>query len=159
MKPLINIKKIDKFDEYDHGSFHGKYALISDNIGASKLGYNLTVVPPGKKSCPFHNHQINEEMFLILEGRGLLRFGEKTYPVEKYDIIACPAGGREVAHQLLNTGENDLRYLALSTREPYEICEYPDSNKILSLVGDNANKKLRHISSAENSLDYFDGEE
>jgi len=29
--------------------------------------------------------------------------------------IACPTGGPEVAHQLINTGATTIRYLALST--------------------------------------------
>lgn len=158
MKPIININDLDKFEEHEHDSFQGKYAMIGDMIGATKLGYNLTIVSPGKKSCPFHNHHINEEMFLILEGNGILRFGDKEYSVKANDIIACPSGGREVAHQLLNTGDSELKYLALSTKEQYEICEYPDSDKILSMVGDYSNRKLTHISNAENSLDYFEGE-
>ncbi len=159
MKPLINLDELDKFNELNKGSFRARHAVVSDLLGAVRLGYNVTIVPPGKKACPFHNHQVNEEMFFILSGEGLLRFGEKEYPVKTHDIIACPPGGREVAHQLINTGTADLKYLALSTRDPYEICEYPDSNKILSMVGDYRNKKLRHIARADDSVDYFDGEE
>jgi uncharacterized cupin superfamily protein len=36
-------------------------------------------------------------MFLILEGEGELRFGDKRYPIRKHDVIACPPGGPEVA--------------------------------------------------------------
>ena len=78
----------------------------------------------------FHNHHINEEMFLILEGEGTLRYGTKTYKIKKNDIIACPAGGKEEAHQILNTSDHDLQYLCLSTNLPCDICEYPDSNKM-----------------------------
>lgn len=54
-------------------------------------------------------------MFLILEGEGELRFGDERYPIRKYDVIACPTGGPEVAHQIINTGATTMRYLALST--------------------------------------------
>ena len=46
---------------------------------ARKLGYNLTVLPPGKAQCPFHSHRGEEEMFLILEGEGELRFGDQRH--------------------------------------------------------------------------------
>ena len=46
-------------------------------------------------------------------------------------MIACPTGGPEVAHQIINTGSVDLRYLALSNLVDIEACEYPDSNKII----------------------------
>ena len=45
------------------------------------------------------------------------------------DIIACPPGGPETAHQILNTGNEELRYLAVSTKPSPEICDYPDSGK------------------------------
>jgi len=30
---------------------------------AQKLGYNVTVVPPGKRAFPFRHHRANAEMF------------------------------------------------------------------------------------------------
>jgi uncharacterized cupin superfamily protein len=111
MKPVINLDELDVVSEED-GPFAGKYGVIGERIGAQKLGYNLTICPPGKKVCPFHNHRVDEEMFFILEGEGLLRFGDKEYPLRKHDIVACPAGGPDVAHQIVNTGKTDLKYLA-----------------------------------------------
>jgi uncharacterized cupin superfamily protein len=70
-------------------------------------------------------------MFLILEGEGELRFGSERYPIRKDDVIACPTGGPEVAHQIINTGTTTMRDLALSTVVDVEACEYPDSQKIL----------------------------
>ena len=64
-------------------------------------------------------------MFFILEGEGELRFGDERYPIRKHDVIACPPGGPEVAHQIINTGATTMRYLALSTRDEADICEYP----------------------------------
>ena len=159
MKPLINLEDIIEFEEHEHGSFIGKYADIGEKIGANQLGYNLTIVPPGKKSCPFHNHHVNEEMFLILEGNGLLRFGKEEYKLMKNDIIACPNGGRSVAHQIINNSNTDLKYLALSTNKNPEICEYPDSDKIISTVGNYENLKLRHIAKASESHNYYDDED
>lgn len=93
-------------------------------------------------------------MFLILEGTGTLRFGEKEYPIKKHDIIACPPGGRDVAHQIINTSNSELRYLCLSTNEPYDICEYPDSNKVMSFVSG----EFEHISKVDQKVDYYEGE-
>lgn len=51
MKPIINLDELE-FQGRDHGSFGTRHATVGDKIGAKKLGYNVTVVPPGKKSFP-----------------------------------------------------------------------------------------------------------
>jgi uncharacterized cupin superfamily protein len=84
--------------------FAAKTGAISARIGARKLGYNITAVPPGKRAAPFHNHPAKEEMFFVLQGSGDVRIGEARYPIRKGDIIACLEGGKETAHQIINTG-------------------------------------------------------
>ena len=57
-------------------AFEARLGAIGVHLGAQKLGYRLTIVPPGKKAWPYHNHYVNEEMFVILDGSGLFRYGE-----------------------------------------------------------------------------------
>ena len=158
MKPLMNLDEVQFDDVEDNGLFTSRRGKISDHIGARKLGYNLTVLPPGKAQCPFHNHHAEEEMFLILEGEGELRFGTERYPIRQHDVIACPPGGPEVAHQIINTGTAPLRYLALSCLAEVETCEYPDSGKILIVAGPRGAREVRKIFRAESSVDYYDRE-
>jgi uncharacterized cupin superfamily protein len=131
MKPFMNLSEAGFDDIEESGFYTSKRATISDLIGAKKLGYNLTELPPGKAQCPFHSHHAEEEMFLILEGEGELRFCEERHPIRKHDVIACPTGGAEVAHQIINTGTTTIQYLALSNLADVEACEYPDSQKVM----------------------------
>lgn len=157
-KPLINLDEVEFDDVEDNDYYTSRRARFSAAIGASKLGYNLTELPPGKSQCPFHSHRVEEEMFLILEGEGELRFGDQRYPIRKHDVIACPTGGPEVAHQIINTGKTALRYLALSTVADVEVCEYPDSQKI-GVFGDTpATAGLRGLFRSASAVDYYDGE-
>lgn len=158
MKPVINLDELDNYQENNNGPYQEKYAPVSEKIGARNLSYSVSIVPPGKKVCPFHNHRITEEMFLVLEGRGTLRYGDKEFPIKKHDVIACPPGGWDVAHQIINTSDSDIKYFCLSTNEPFDICEYPDSNKVLSTVGPAASRTFTHISRLDMTVDYFDGE-
>lgn len=143
--------------------YEARMGLIAPLIGARQLGYNLTSVPPGKRAFPFHNHCVNEEMFFVIEGEGEVRIGEETFPLRKGDIVACPAGGKETAHQIINTGDAELKYLAVSTKLSPEIAEYPDSGKFgvlaeLSVTDDGAPRTFRYIGREELSLDYWEGE-
>jgi len=97
-------------------------------------------------------------MFLIIEGEGEVRFGDKRYPIRKHDAIACPPGGPEVAHQIINTGRTTMRYIALSTLSEVDACEYPDSQKVLVVTGQRADDGSRKIFRAENTVDYDDRE-
>jgi uncharacterized cupin superfamily protein len=158
VKPVMNLDEVVFDDVEENGLYTSSRGQISDHIGAAKLGYNLTVLPPGKAQCPFHCHHGEEEMFLILEGEGELRFGDKRYPIRKHDVIACPTGGADTAHQIINTGTTTMRYLALSNIVDVETCEYPDSQKILVAAGRRGERGLRKIFRAESTVDYYDRE-
>lgn len=127
--PILNIDDLE-FQEWSHGErFDARLGAIGQRVGAQKLGYNLTVLAPGKAAFPFHCHRVNEEMFFVLDGNGEIRIGENRHQIKTGDVIACPPGGPESAHQIVNTSDEDLRYLAVSTQETPEIAEYPDSKK------------------------------
>lgn len=142
---LEHFKQGDLFESYS--------ARIGPLIGAKDLGYGYDVVPAGKRSCPFHSHRGEEEMFFILSGTGTLRFGNETRKIRAGDVICCPTGGPESAHQIINDSDSDLAYLSVSTMMPAEICEYPDSGKIGAFGGG-----LRHMTRADDSVDYWTGE-
>ncbi len=157
-KPVMNLDEAVFDDVEENGLYTSRRATIGDHIGAKNLGYNLTVLPPGKAQCPFHCHHGEEEMFFILEGEGELRFGDDRFPIRRHDVIACPPGGPEVAHQIINTGTTTMRYLALSTRVAIDACEYPDSGKVSVFAGKRGERKLRKIFRAESTVDYYDRE-
>ncbi len=155
-KRVVNIDQL----ELEHFEKGDKFACdavrIGPVIGARDLGYSYDVVPPGKRSCPFHSHRAEEEMFFIVKGTGTLRYGSETRKVRAGDFICCPTGGPETAHQLVNDSDADLAYISVSTMMPAEICEYPDSNKIGAFgVGE---KRLRHMTHPESNVDYWKDE-
>ena len=160
-KPIINIADVElqprppQFAPTGAAAqrFDARVGQIGRQIGAKKLGYNLTAVPPGKRAYPFHNHRLNEEMFCILEGRGEVRIGAETFPIRAGDFIACPPGGPELAHQIVNTGTAELKYLAVSTMQGPEVCEYPDSGKIGVLAD-----SIRYVNRSDSQVGYWEGE-
>lgn len=142
--------------------FEAKMGFISPRIGAAKLGYNVTAVPSGKRAFPFHSHLANEEMFFVLHGTGEIRIGANRFAIRSGDVIACPAGGPETAHQIINTGEEELRYLAVSTAVSPEVAEYPDTGRFGVLAnlppGPGGARRLAFVGREGQSLDYWEGE-
>ncbi|TCS99088.1 putative cupin superfamily protein [Tepidimonas ignava] len=130
-------------------------APVGRMLGARQLGYNVTVIAPGKRAYPYHCHTVNEEMFFVIEGQGEVRIGGQTYAIRRGDVIACPAGGPETAHQIVNTGTAELKVLAVSTAGTPEVCHYPDTGKFGVLDPEHG---FAYMGRAEGSLDYWEGE-
>jgi uncharacterized cupin superfamily protein len=162
-RPILNLSELE-FRDHGHGErFQAKLGAIGVKIGAQKLGYNLTVLPPGKRAFPLHHHRVNEEMFFVLEGEGEVRFGPERYPIKQGDFIACPPGGAEHAHQIVNTSSAELRYLAVSTKLTPELVEYPDTGKfgIMAEVmkpGEAKPEIFRFVGRPDVQVDYWEGE-
>ena len=150
------VRNIDelKLEHFEQGEkFACDAVRIGPLLGAKDLGFSYDVVQPGKRSCPFHSHRAEEEMFFIVSGIGTLRYGNETRKVRAGDFICCPTGGPETAHQLINNSNAALAYISVSTKLPAEVCEYPDSGKIGGFGGG-----LRHMTHTADHVDYCKGE-
>jgi uncharacterized cupin superfamily protein len=160
-RPILNVHELElqprppqmRPDGAAAEKFDARMGPLGQILGAKKLGYNVTAIPPGKRAYPFHNHHVNEEMFYVIAGRGEVRIGDVSYEICEGDVIACPAGGKETAHQLVNTGDTELKVLAVSTQLEPDICEYPDSGKFGVLSQD-----FRYLGRQDVANGYWEGE-
>ena len=132
-------------------------ARLAVGTAARQLGASVDILPPGKRSCPYHLHHAQEEMFIVVQGSGTLRVAGQMLPITAGDVMFLPAGP-EYPHQIINTSDAPLHYLSISTMQPLEICEYPDSNKHGVWVdrGGSTVFEARHRHGGD--LDYWDGE-
>ncbi len=153
---VINIDELN-LEPFTQGEkFASAGARIGPILGAKDLGYSYDVIPAGKISCPFHSHCAEEEMFFIVHGTGTLRYGNEQRKVRAGDFIACPTGGAETAHQIINDSDAPLAYISVSTKMPAEVCEYPDSGKIGAYGRDGDG--LKHMTERHSHVDYWKGE-
>jgi uncharacterized cupin superfamily protein len=160
IKPIVNLADIP-LEAEEHGKrFAVATGEVGEALGLSVLGCMLHVVPLGKIAFPFHRHHGCDEMFLILSGTGEYRIADERLPVHAGDCLGAPAGG--AAHQIINTGTEELRYLGFSNNGPADLVEYPDSGKIGTRIG----AKGVHFKDVTFSvrgrlvpMDYWDGEE
>lgn len=119
-------------------------------LGSTTTGLQHVTVAPGKESAPLHCHSLEEEIFVVLDGDGVVVLDDsQEIPVRHGHVVGRPAG-TGVAH-LFRGGDAGLTYLAYGTREPGDICYYPRSNKI-NFGGVNVIARLER-------LDYWDGED
>lgn len=113
----------------DSVRFGDRTLPLSAHGGATQVGFLVVELPPGKQSCPFHYHLLEEEHYYILEGRCVLRSGEERHEMAAGDYVCFPAG-TGVAHAMLNPFDATCRMIVVGTKGgPSEVCVYPDSEK------------------------------
>ena len=132
-------------------------ARLAPGTAAQKLGASIDTVAPGKRSCPYHFHHAQEEMFVVIEGSGTLRVAGQMLPIRTGDVVFIPPGPG-YPHQIINTSSAPLKYLSVSTRETPEVCEYPDSGKYQAIVSKDGAKVFGAIQRSSESVDYWEGE-
>ena len=92
---VVNIDDL-KLDHFAKGDkFEASSVRIGPLLGAKDLGYSYDIVPPGKRSCPFHSHRGEEEMFFIVKGQGTLRYGNETRKIRAGDVYVAPSAARK----------------------------------------------------------------
>jgi uncharacterized cupin superfamily protein len=130
MSRISNIDNVPKEYIYDP-DFQSKMktVLIGDALGCEKIYVNLDYVKPGGVSTKYHSHSTQEEFFLILNGKGILRMDGEEIPIKPGDVISKPAG-KDIAHQFINNSSEILQILDVGTREKDDVVTYPDENTI-----------------------------
>ncbi|MET4698792.1 putative cupin superfamily protein [Constrictibacter sp. MBR-5] len=161
--PVVTLAGLPLQTQAHGDSFEARMAPVAAPAGARRLGARLVEVPPGKKAWPYHCHHANDEMFVILSGRGELRFGGQVHAVAAGDVVVCPSGGPETAHQIAALGPEPLRYLAVSTMNEPDVMEYPDSGKLTVFAGaapggDKAARRVALNVRTRDGVDYWEGE-
>ena len=160
-KPVINLSDLE-FTTFGKGDkFEAERAPVAPLIGASKLGYAVIRLQPGKRAWPYHAHYVIEEMFFVLKGTGTLRHAGEEYPIRAGDFICAPADP-EQPHQIVNTSAEELTYIALSGQDSTDVFLYPDSGKYGVWHGDwkdmNSSGNFKVFARKEDAVDYWDGE-
>ena len=86
---------------------------------ARRIDHRISCYQPMAYVEP-HTHAVQEQVYHVLEGEGLMEIaGEKTV-VRRHDVIFIPPG---VEHGLTNSGLTDLVFLVVTT--PQDDAELP----------------------------------
>ncbi|WLI77327.1 cupin domain-containing protein [Kosakonia sp. H02] len=154
---ILNFNTIEMENFARPPLYESRGGSLTKGTTASKLGASIDILPPGKRACPFHLHHAQEEMFIVLNGGGTLRIGDEERAIHEGDVICIPPG-KAWPHQIINTSDQPLRYLSISTQESPEICEYPDADKFLVKAHHAGREAFRKVGFRGDDVDYWEGE-
>lgn len=91
------------------GTVHIEHFWKADELKSNTRLFARLVLPPGT-SIGFHNHEDEEEVFVVLKGKGLIDEGETSSEVLPGDTIRTGDG---CGHGVASVGDEALELLAV----------------------------------------------
>jgi len=114
-KPQVLIRNIAEVPWRQFpGHFGGalsKPLVMPETAGARHLDYRISMYQP-MAYVELHAHKVQEQIYHVLEGEGLMDIDGKKHVVRKHDVIYLPPG---IPHAIENSGLVDLIFLVVTS--------------------------------------------
>lgn len=93
------------------GGALSKPLVMPETAGARHLDYRISMYQPMAHVAK-HSHKVQEQVYHVLEGEGLMDIDGKDHVVRKHDVIFLPPG---IEHSISNSGLTDLVFLVITS--------------------------------------------
>lgn len=138
-------------NKIDHFRLFTDLSRVKNGIVPQNLNFDLRLLNPGQFSAPYHFHRNAEELFMVVSGSMTLRTPDGHGIVSSGDLVFFEMG-ETGAHQSFSHGTEPCIYLDVRTFIGFDVCEYPDSGKLLLAPS-------FEIFEKDSQVGYFHGEE
>ncbi len=103
------IRKLDELINLENGKI-----FLHDLLGLTSCEISINTVPKGFK-VPFnHKHKQNEEIYIVLKGRGEMTIDNEPVEVKEGSIVKIdPQASRTIA----NTGDNEFEFICIQGKK------------------------------------------
>ena len=135
----------------DHFRLFSDVSIANSGAKPRNLNFDLRRLDPDQYSSLYHSHRHAEELFMLVSGSATLRTPEGVEVVSSGDLVFFEMG-ETGAHQLYNHTDEPCLYLDVRTFNGVDVCDYPDTNKVLIIP-------TMEKFSKDARLGHFDGEE
>jgi mannose-6-phosphate isomerase-like protein (cupin superfamily) len=107
-----NIAEVDWEDLAGHfGGAFSKFLVHPETTGSRQIDYRISCYQPRAYVEP-HAHKVQEQVYHVLEGEGLMEIAGKRRVVRRHDVIFIAP---RVKHAITNTGITDLVFIVATT--------------------------------------------
>jgi len=93
------------------GGALSKPLVMPETAGSRHIDYRISMYQP-MAYVARHKHKVQEQVYHVIEGEGLMELGDKKQVVRRHDFIFVPPG---VEHSIANTGTSDLVFLVVTS--------------------------------------------
>ena len=94
-----------------HGGSFSKMLVRPETMGSRRIDHRISCYQP-KAYVETHAHKVQEQIYHVLEGEGLMEVDGERRVVRRHDVIFLPPG---VPHAIHNTGLVDLIFLVITS--------------------------------------------
>jgi uncharacterized cupin superfamily protein len=124
--------------QYAEG-FEGRVKrALSDQLGLTQFGVNITTLEPGAMSSHRHWHTEEDEFIYVLSGEMVLITNEGERVLKPGMAAGFPRNDAN-GHQLVNRTSAPATYLEMGTRSRDEDVDYPD----IDMKGEKRDGRMR----------------
>lgn len=96
------------------GHFGGalsKLLVHPETTGSRQIDHRISMYQPKAYVAP-HTHKVQEQIYHVLEGEGLMEIAGVRRVVRRHDVIFIPPG---IEHAIYNSGLQDLIFLVITS--------------------------------------------
>lgn len=93
------------------GGALSKPLVTPESAGAKHLDYRISCYQPMAYVAK-HTHTLQEQIYHVLDGEGLMEIAGRNHVVRKHDVIYLPPG---IEHTIQNSGLTDLVFLVITS--------------------------------------------
>ena len=109
---IRNIAEVPWRQFPDHfGGALSKPLVMPETAASRHIDYRISMYQP-MAYVARHKHKVQEQIYHVLEGEGLMEIGSKKTVVRRHDVIFVPPG---IEHSIENTGLIDLVFLVVTS--------------------------------------------
>ena len=117
----------------ESGEVKSRSSLFDLVSGLEEMFASREVLEPGEAYNRLHSHTASEELYILLEGEGLIRVNERALAIKAGQCFGKPRG-YDCSTQILNTGKVRMVFLDIGTQDTSEIDlgRYPEHGELLA---------------------------
>ena len=93
------------------GGALSKPLVMPETASSQRIDYRISMYQP-MAYVKLHRHQVQEQVYHVLDGEGLMQIDGEDHVVRKHDVIFLPPG---VKHDIANTGLTDLVFIVVTS--------------------------------------------
>jgi mannose-6-phosphate isomerase-like protein (cupin superfamily) len=109
---IRNIAEVPWRQFPDHfGGALSKPLVMPETAASRHIDYRISLYQP-MAYVARHKHVLQEQVYHVLEGEGIMEIGGKRQVVRKHDVIFLPPG---IEHSIANSGLVDLVFLVVTS--------------------------------------------